>query len=308
MRITPIAFESLGVRSQATLVETKNLRILVDPAISLAPRRYNLPPHQKEVDRLTELAKVLVNIAKDVDVIVVSHYHYDHHDPGYVIPTDIYKDKIVFIKDPQNMINNSQKYRRAPRFLRSIKDKPKNIEIADGRTFKIGDTTISFSPAVPHGADERLGYVVQVFIRDNDSSVLFTSDIEGAPKDLHLKFTKETKPNTIIIDGPLSYLLGRALKEEELQSSIKNMEEIVKNGLETAIIDHHVLRDINYANVLKPVYDVAKDLNVKVATAAEYLKVEPLILEAKRKELFKEDNRPARIPRGLAKLLTAGEG
>ncbi|AGJ63414.1 MBL fold metallo-hydrolase [Saccharolobus islandicus] len=308
MKITPIAFESLGVRSQATLIETKDLRVLVDPAISLAPRRYNLPPHQREVDRLTELAKVLVDVAKDVDVIIVSHYHYDHHDPGYVIPTDIYKNKLVFIKDPQNMINNSQKYRRAPRFLRSIKDKPSKIEIADGKTLELGHTTISFSPAVPHGADERLGYVIQVAITDKDSTVLFTSDIEGAPKDVHLKFTKEKMPKTIIIDGPLSYLLGRVLKEEELEKSIRNMEEIVKNGLETVIIDHHVLRDINYAEVLKPVYDIAKDLGVRVTTAAEYLNLEPLILEARRKELFKEDNRPARIPRGLANLLSAGEG
>lgn len=303
MRIIPLAFESLGVRSQATLVETRDLRILVDPAVSLAPRRYGLPPHQKEVDRLTELAKIILESSKDVDVIIISHYHYDHHDPGYVIPTEIYKDKIVFIKDTQNMINNSQKYRRAPKFLRSIKDKPKRIEIADGKSFRFGDTTISFSPAVPHGADERLGYVVQVFIRDKDSSVLFTSDIEGAPKDIHVKFTKEMMPNLIIIDGPLSYLLGRALKEEDLEKSIKNMEEIVRNGLDTAIIDHHVLRDINYLQVLKPVYDIAKDLGVKVITAAEYLNVEPMILEARRRELFKEDNRPAKIPRGLAQLL-----
>ncbi|AAK43344.1 MBL fold metallo-hydrolase [Saccharolobus solfataricus] len=308
MKITPIAFESLGVRSQATLIETKDLRVLVDPAVSLAPRRYNLPPHQREVDRLTQLAKVLVDVAKDVDVIVVSHYHYDHHDPGYVIPTDIYKNKIVFLKDPQNMINNSQKYRRAPRFLRSIKDKPRKIEIADGKTFEFNTTTISFSPAVPHGADERLGYVIQVAISDKDSTVIFTSDIEGAPKDVHLKFTKEKMPTVIIIDGPLSYLLGRALKEEELENSIRNMEEIIKNGLETVIIDHHVLRDINYAQVLKPVHDIAKDLGVRVTTAAEYLNLEPLILEARRKELYKEDNRPAKIPRGLANLLNAGDG
>lgn len=307
MNITPLAFESLGVRSQATLVETKDVKILIDPAVSLAPRRYGLPPHQKEVDRLTELAKVIINAAKDADIIIISHYHYDHHDPGYVIPNDIYENKVVFIKDPQNMINNSQKYRRAPKFLRSINGKPKQLEIADGRSFKFNSTLISFSPAVPHGADERLGYVVQVAIRDGDSTVLFTSDIEGAPKDIHLNFTKQVMPNIIIIDGPLSYLLGRALKEEDLDRSIKNMEQIVKNGLDTVIIDHHVLRDINYSQVLKPVYEVGKDLGVRITTAAEYLNIEPIILEARRRELFKEENKPARIPRGLAKLLKSGE-
>lgn len=307
MKITPLAFESLGVRSQATLVETKDLRILIDPAVSLAPRRYSLPPHQIEVDTLIELAKKIIEISKDVDVIVITHYHYDHHDPGYVIPTDIYKDKIVFIKDPQNNINNSQKFRRAPRFLKSIKDKPKRLEIADGKEFQFGLTKLLFSKAVPHGADERLGYVVQVGIKDNDGTVLFTSDIEGAPKDQHLEFTMNLKPNFIIIDGPLSYLLGRALSEEDLQKSIKNMETIVKNGLQYAIIDHHVLRDLNNETVLKPVKEIAKDVGCKIMSAAEYLGFKPNLLEANRKELYKKENKPAKIPRGLANLLSAGE-
>ncbi len=307
MRIIPLAFESLGVRSQATLVETSSLRILIDPAVSLAPRRYGLPPHELEVQRLTELAKKIVEVSKDVDVLIVSHYHYDHHDPGYVIPTTIYKDKIVFIKDPQNMINNSQKYRRAPRFLRAIKDKPKKVEVADGKSFKFGDTTITFSPAVPHGADEKLGYVVQVAINDKDSTIIFTSDIEGAPKDSHLKFTQQIKPNFIVIDGPLSYLLGRALSEEDLDKSLKNIENIVKNGLETLIIDHHVLRDINYKQILGPIYDIARDLGVRVISAAEYLNLEPTLLEAYRRQLFEKEYKPAKIPRGLSELLRAGD-
>ncbi|BCU69419.1 MBL fold metallo-hydrolase [Stygiolobus caldivivus] len=307
MEIIPLAFESLGVRSQATLVETKDIRILIDPAVSLAPRRYGLPPHQLEVDRLTELATKIYNTAKDVDVIVVTHYHYDHHDPGYVIPIDIYEKKVVFIKDPQNNINPSQKFRRAPRFLKSLKDKPKSIQNADGKEVKFGSTSIIFSTAVPHGADERLGYVVQVAINDKDGTVLFTSDIEGAPKEAHVNFINKVKPNYLIIDGPLSYLLGRALSKEELEVEIKNLESIVKNGLQYAIIDHHVLRDLNYANVLKPVKEVASSVGCKVITASEYLSIEPMILEARRRELFQKDNRPAKIPRNLAKLLTAGD-
>ncbi|BAB67433.1 MBL fold metallo-hydrolase [Sulfurisphaera tokodaii] len=307
MKVTPLAFESLGVRSQATLVETKDVRILIDPAVSLAPRRYGLPPHQLEVDKLTELAKKIYEISKDVDIIVITHYHYDHHDPGYVIPIEIYSNKMVFIKDPTNNINNSQKYRRAPKFLRALKDIPNKIEVADGKEFIFGSTKLIFSKAVPHGADERLGYVIQLGINDKDGTVLFTSDIEGAPKEQHLDFTKKISPNFIIIDGPLSYLLGRALSEEDLDKSIKNMESIVKNGLQYAIIDHHVLRDLNHENVLKPVKEVAKDFGVKVISAAEYLGVEPNLLEAHRRELFKKENKPARIPRGLAKLLHAGD-
>ncbi len=304
MEIRPLAFESLGVRSQATLVETKDARILIDPAVSLAPKRYGLPPHQTEVDRLTELAKKIYEEAKCADVIIITHYHYDHHDPGYIIPLDIYSGKTVYIKDPSNFINPSQRFKRAPRFINAIKDMPKAIAVADGKVFKHGYTTIQFSHAVPHGADERLGYAVQVAINDKDSTILFTSDIEGMPKHLHIEFVKSVKPNFLIVDGPLSYLLGRALSEDELEESIRNMESVVKNGLEYAVIDHHVLRDINYESVLKPVKDIAKSVGCKVITAAEYLREPIQILEARRRELFKKNKRPARIPRGLAELLS----
>ncbi|AWR96587.1 MBL fold metallo-hydrolase [Acidianus sulfidivorans JP7] len=306
MRIQPLAFESLGVRSQATFIETADVKILVDPAVSLAPRRYGLPPHQIEVDRLIELTKNITEKAKEADVIIITHYHYDHHDPGYIIPKEVYKNKIVYIKDPKENINLSQKRVRAPRFINSIKGLPKTLESADGKEIAFGSTKIRFSPAVPHGADERLGYVIQVAISDKDQTVLITSDIEGAPRDMHLKFTQEVKPSLIIIDGPLSYLLGYALKEEDLNKSIDNLEKIVKEGLETMIVDHHVLRDLNYKSVLSHLYETAKSVNAKVETAAEYLNVEPIILEAKRRELFKNDNRPAKIPRNLAQLLTAG--
>ncbi len=303
MIIEPLAFESLGVRSQATFVETKDVRILIDPAVSLAPRRYGLPPHQKEVDKLTELAKIITERAKLADIIIITHYHYDHHDPGYIIPKDIYRNKRVFIKDPKNVINNSQKRIRAPKFLNSIKGLPSSIETAEGKKIEIGSTKIFFSNAVPHGADERLGYVVQVCIKDGDQTLLVTSDIEGAPREMHVKFTEETKPNTIIIDGPLSYLLGYALKQEDLDKSIDNLEHIVKEGLETMIVDHHVLRDINYKTVLSRVYEIAKTVNARVITAAEYINKQPEILEARRKELFKEENKPARIPRNLSEIL-----
>ncbi len=307
MEIVPLGFESLGARSQATLVETKDVRVLIDPAVSLAPRRFGLPPHQLEVDALTEIAKKITEVAKDVDVIVITHYHYDHHDPGWVVPKEVYKDKVVIIKDPQNMINPSQKFRRAPRFLKSINGLPKRIEIGDGKEFAFGSTKIRISNAVPHGNDERLGYVIQVAISDKDGTVLFTSDIEGAPRDLHVEFTKEVKPNWLIVDGPLSYLLGRALSEEELERGIRNLEEMMKEGLQWAVVDHHVLRDPNYEEVLKPLQDFARSVGVKVLKASNLLGVEPKLLEMHRRELFERDYRPAKIPRGLAQLLSAGE-
>jgi len=49
-----LAFDSLGTRSMATVVETGSGRILIDPGAALGPRRYGLPPHPIEKERLRE--------------------------------------------------------------------------------------------------------------------------------------------------------------------------------------------------------------------------------------------------------------
>ena len=53
-RIAPLAFDSFGVRSMATFVETDDLKVLIDPGVALAPVRYGLEPHPLEWQRLDE--------------------------------------------------------------------------------------------------------------------------------------------------------------------------------------------------------------------------------------------------------------
>ena len=50
-KIIPLAAESLGVRSMCTYVETPDLRILIDPGVSLGPR-FGLLPHPKEYEAI----------------------------------------------------------------------------------------------------------------------------------------------------------------------------------------------------------------------------------------------------------------
>lgn len=58
-RIVPLAFDSFGVRSMATFVETDDLRILIDPGVSLMPSRYGLEPHLLEWERFDETWKTI---------------------------------------------------------------------------------------------------------------------------------------------------------------------------------------------------------------------------------------------------------
>ena len=73
MKIVPLAADSLGARSMATLVETPDVTILLDPGVRRAPYRYDLPPHEKEEERQKELWRNIKEAAKRADVLTVSN-------------------------------------------------------------------------------------------------------------------------------------------------------------------------------------------------------------------------------------------
>lgn len=281
MNIIPIAADSLGTRSMATYVETKDCSFCIDPAVSLAPLRYGLPPHPVEYKRMNEHWESIKKYAHKADVLIVTHYHYDHHDPNY---PEIYEDKSVLIKHPAENINRSQRG-RAELFLKQVEGMPEKLEYADGREFSFGKTGIRFSNAVFHGTGSRLGYVVEVCIREGEESFVFTSDVEGPNTKEQTEFIIKEKPNVVYLDGPLSYMLGYRYSYESLALAVENMLRILKEtNVEKLIIDHHFLRDLKWRERIAPVFETGK----KVLTAAEFLGIENELLEARRRELFKE--------------------
>jgi len=302
MEIKLLAFDSFGVRSQSTFIQTRDVIVHIDPAVSLAPRRYNLPPHRREVERMFECARVIEEHARDAEVIIVTHYHYDHHDPGKLVPVEIYRNKIVIIKHPEQKINRSQMM-RAARFLKLIKPIAREVKIADGNTYTFGNTVIKFSEPVPHGANDRLGYVVEVSITDGERKFLFSSDVEGPVLQEQTKFIIEEKPNVVVIDGPMTYMLGFRYSKKALESSIKNLKSIIDSGVEVIVLDHHLVRDLKYRERLAEVYSYAESKGVKILTAAEFMNRPVELLEALRDKLYQEENAPGQIPESVKEIL-----
>ncbi len=283
MKISLIGFDSMGVRSMATFVETDDLTIFIDPAVSLAPRRFSLPPHELEWRRLREVADKIAARARESDVIVITHYHYDHHDPGKHIPLDIYEGKTLIIKDPRIKINVSQKI-RASRFIKLVKERTKEILIGDGRQLKVGRTYLEFSPPYPHGISDKLGYVIEVFVADTTGSFLFTSDVEGPVHTGPTDFIIRHQPDVIVLDGPPTYLTGYRFPEEAVIKASENIGKILSSCKGMLIVDHHLLRDINYKHFLVNASKAV--LHSPPITAAEFMGREPELLEARRPELY----------------------
>jgi len=277
MNIVPIASDSLGVRSMATYVETKDCKILIDPSAALGPKRYRLPPHPKEQETLFNIKEEISKIAEKCDIFTISHYHYDHYDPNEVF----YKDRKVFAKDINENINKSQK-KRGTDFIKEIKDIC-DLIYSDDTEHKIGDTKLSFSPSFFHGPKNvRLGYVIMTTVKDKEKTLLHGSDVQGPVTKDATDYIIKQKPDILIMDGPPTIFLGWRFSQTDLQNSMNNFDRIMKELDCEIILDHHLLRDLKY----KERFPVAYKNGSKVKTFAEYLGKENNTLEAHRKKLW----------------------
>ena len=282
MKITPLAADSLGARSMATFVETPDVKILIDPGVRLGPYRYDLPPHEIEEDRRRDLWRGVRDAAKAADVLTVSHYHFDHHEPG---SPSIYKGKRAFLKDGKFHINRSQR-ERATAFVKALKNYPEEIQVSDGNALDVGGTEIVFSPAVPHGYSDELGYVVMVRVAQGGETFVHTSDVQGPPLKEHLSFLLDSDPTILYVDGPMTHM-PEHYPEEMTKRSIANLTRILRTtSIHTLILDHHALRDRAWRERMKPVLDAGEGHEVRVLTAAEYLGKDVDQLEANRDRLY----------------------
>jgi len=281
--VKPLASDSLGVRSSATYIDVGELGILIDPATALAPDRYGLPPHPLEMEAKRRLWSDIKAKALEAEILIVTHYHYDHIDPEEL---GIYADKTVLIKHPRRLINTNQR-RRASTIIPRLRELTLELLYADGRGFEFGDLEIRFSKPVPHGADARRGYVLEVSIRGDDV-FLYTSDVQGPLLDEQVEFILDEDPRIIFIDGPTTYI-EHPMLEVELQWASRNLRRILEEvEPESVILDHHLMRDLGYRDRLPEVYELGEELGIEVESAAEYLGLEPRLLEARRRELYGE--------------------
>jgi predicted metallo-beta-lactamase superfamily hydrolase len=289
MKVVPLAFESFGVRSMATFVETDQ-KILIDPGTSIAPKRFGYPPWKNEFEALYETRVRIEEYAQIADIMTISHYHHDHYTPfelGKFLDSapkaaeKLYRGKKLFIKHPTSNINKSQQ-KRAADFLKNMD--PNCITYADGKSFEIGDTVIKFSNAIPHGVEgSKLGYIITVTIRWDGKSVMHASDVQGPMSNEAKEVILDESPDRLILSGPPIYLQGFAIERKDIQKAKKNLIEI-SGKIPEVVVDHHLLRDLRCFDFLKSVKEESEG---NIIVASEILGKGPNLLEARRKEFYR---------------------
>jgi len=294
IEVSPLAAESLGVRSLCTLVRTPDVNILLDPSAALA-KRYNLEPHPDEYMALqSSLEKIRVAMEL-ADIVSISHYHYDHVRPGftnylYNLSTqnerkESMTGKVVFAKDNRENINSSQR-RRAFFFQKDIKSVIKDIQWVDGRQFEFGDTTITYSRPLPHGAvGSALGYVLATTVEYLGTRILFAPDVQGPIARETLSYILTQEPSVAIVGGPPIYLSN--IGKGELESALYCLSNLAAT-IEVLVVDHHVMRDLKWAEWMHPVLGVAEESGNQTITMARLSGQDDRCLEAQRVKLYKD--------------------
>ncbi len=281
MHIEIIGTESLGVRGLSCKIETKERKILIDPGIALGYNRYGLLPHPFQVALGKVIRKRIISALRWATDVVFSHYHGDHIPLVDANPYQLKAGQIANLQQDIRFwakglagLSRSMKV-RAHSLCVVLK---KGLPNAEG----ISDGPMAFSGAVPHGqANNRFGQVMMTKIEDGGQVFVHASDIQLLDRKAILKIL-QWHPDIVLASGPPLYLPQLSNRNRDI--AWKNAVSLSQT-VDTLILDHHMIRckeGIKWLNRL------SCETGKRVVCAADFMKKPRLLLEAWRKQLYKD--------------------
>uniref|UniRef100_A0A7C4GHZ4 Uncharacterized protein n=1 Tax=candidate division WOR-3 bacterium TaxID=2052148 RepID=A0A7C4GHZ4_UNCW3 len=271
-----VAFDSFGVMSMCTRIETPELVVTIDPGVSLQSAAFPLPePRRREL--LARYEREVAESCARSQAIVVSHYHLDHFALGR--RPELYAGKLLFTRNREDLPHKQRAI--AERFFKAIDGLPEEIIPADNRRFRFGKTELGFSAPVWHGRQNaEPGTVIMTDVKRGRERVLVTSDVIGPTETATTDLICASGCRDLVIDGYATYLIGRFATDVELVKSIVNLCRILaQRSVRTLCLDHHAARDYRYPALLKLVYAKARQLKKRFGTAAELAGTTSLVLD-----------------------------
>ncbi len=155
------------------------------------------------------------------------------------------------------------------------------ILFPEGKELKLGRTRLRFTNPLFHGVEfSRVGWVFMTIIEFNGVKLIHTSDVNGPIIEDYAELIIRENPDILILDGPMTYMLGYMLNRTNLNRAIKNAVRIIKETTTKLIIyDHHLPREARFKERTRNVWDTAEKHGKRVITAAEFLGKKPKVLE-----------------------------
>jgi predicted metallo-beta-lactamase superfamily hydrolase len=278
MKIIPLAADSMGSRSMATFVETRDGKITIDPGAGIAPLRFGLSPHSLEQWQLKQHLDRIRLFTESSQAVVITSYHPDHF---FAARPEWMKGKVLFLKNP-NQKTTPVERKSAFHFLKTAKTYASQIHFADGRAFSMGATQIRFSPSCFNGQN----YFIETSIHSDDESFLFSSCAAGPVSEEAAAFLLDARAETLYLDGPVTYLQKEAGEWTDVHERMRRVAR--ETRAVTILLDHHSLRDLQWKSRLEPFFRFGAENGVTIRTAAEYRGEENTPLEARRNLLHRD--------------------
>ena len=279
MKIEILATESLGVRGLCCLVTTKSQQVLIDPGIALGYTRYELLPHPLQIAVDERIQDKIVEAWSEATDIVISHFHGDHTPLADANPYQLNIQRIVGL-------NPHAKIWAKLSHLSPIESKrldsispllPNSVLSAPEKTHGV----LQFSKPVPHGRDyNNLETVVMTRIEE-ECVFVHASDIQLL-NDEAISQIISWDPDIVLASGPPLYLfkLSKDQMEKAWHNAVKLSQKVA-----TLILDHHLLRSRMGETWLQ---DLSSKTQNKIMCGADFMEKPRMLLEARRKELYKQ--------------------
>ena len=288
MKVIPLAADSMGVRSVATLVQCGTTSVLIDPGASLGASRFNLPPAEEEWEALRRANDRISAYAVGASVVFISHYHEEH----FRYDVELYRDRNVWARDPARLPSPTQA-QRAATLWRDVGPACR-MDRAEGRRLETPDAVLVASSPLSHGRDgTELGHVVALTVIDRREGFRFVhaSDVQGPLSPVATAYLIRERPQLLYLSGPPAYLESR-LGTPLIDQGVANLTRIIEATGCRVIMDHHAVRDDRYRERFRQLWESGH-----VVTAAGFLGLVDTPLESARRHLWgKRRKPPARMP------------
>jgi predicted metallo-beta-lactamase superfamily hydrolase len=263
------------------MIKVKGRKIVIDPGLALGYQRYGLLPHPAQVAVGEQVRRKIIAALKEASDVVLSHFHGDHVPLPDANPYQLKAQQVASLcrtvrfwaKGPQGLSHNMA-YRREA----LGKALGRYLPDAEGQT--VGP--MAFSPSVLHGGQRsKLGTVMMTRLEDTDGVFVHASDIQLLDEEA-VSLILAWRPNIALVGGPPLYLSWLSL--EQRQRAWENALRLAR-GVETLILDHHLLRSEKGLSWLDR---LSSETGHRVICGADFMGYPRRLLEARRRQLYEE--------------------
>ncbi|MEE4136274.1 MAG: hypothetical protein V2I32_09360 [Desulforhopalus sp.] len=279
MEITILGTESLGVRGLCCMVRSGERQIVIDPGLALGLVRYGRYPHPLQVAVAEKVRRQIITAVAGATELVISHFHGDHIPLSRPNPYQLGIDRLPpgAGRLPVWRIGDDGLSDKGRKRCADLQDYfGGNLQRGEGT----GDDRLAFSEAVPHGEpDGPMGKVMMTRVGEPGSVFVHASDIQLFHHPTISRILA-WEPDIVLASGPPLYL--EKIDQPTRHAAWENALQLAR-AVKTLIIDHHLLRDHGGLPWLTQLSAAA---GREVFCAARFMARRPLLLEARREELY----------------------